>query len=198
MATGKAEQALPLLARLHTAAEAGARGRTRIEILILQALAQQALSNEAEAIKTLEQALRMAEPESYVRSFIDEGEALSKLLAQTLKQNGKRWETETPALLHYVIKLNEAFGPIAPVQKLRTSQTETDSLPWWYVKDPLSERELEVLRHVAQGLSNQEIADKLFLSAGTVKRHMSNIYQKLDVHSRTQATDRARNLKLLS
>ena len=65
-------------------------------------------------------------------------------------------------------------------------------MPWWYVEDPLSERELEVLQHVARGLSNQEIADKLFLSAGTVKRHMSNIYQKLDVHSRTQALERAR------
>jgi LuxR family maltose regulon positive regulatory protein len=75
--------------------------------------------------------------------------------------------------------------------------TETEALPWWYVEDPLSERELEVLQHVARGLSNQEIADKLFLSAGTVKRHMSNIYQKLDVHSRTQALERARSLKVL-
>ena len=66
------------------------------------------------------------------------------------------------------------------------------------LEDPLSERELEVLQHVGKGLSNQEIADKLFLSAGTVKRHMSNIYQKLDVRNRTQAIERARALKLLS
>jgi ATP/maltotriose-dependent transcriptional regulator MalT len=57
---------------------------------------------------------------------------------------------------------------------------------------------LEVLRHVARGLLNQEIADKLFISAGTVKRHMSNIYQKLDVHNRTQAGERARTLKILA
>jgi LuxR family maltose regulon positive regulatory protein len=197
LVTGKPEEALQLLKRLREAAEANSRIRTVVEILILQALAHQSLSNEDEAIDTLEQVLLLTEPESYVRSFLDEGEALSKLLVEALKRNGKRWEAETPELLRYVIKLNEAFGTIAPVQKTKATQTEADDLPWWYVKDPLSERELEVLRHVAQGLSNQEIADKLFLSAGTVKRHMSNIYQKLDVHSRTQATERARNLKLL-
>jgi LuxR family maltose regulon positive regulatory protein len=83
------------------------------------------------------------------------------------------------------------------VPTARLATTESEALPWWYTEDPLSERELEVLQHVARGLSNQEIADKLFLSAGTVKRNMSNIYQKLDVHSRTQALERARSLKVL-
>jgi LuxR family maltose regulon positive regulatory protein len=197
IATGRAGEARALLTRLRGAAAAASRGHALIEILILQALAHQALANEAEALEALDEALRLAEPESYVRSFVDEGEPLSKLLARALKQNGKRWEAETPELLRYALRLNEAFGPIAPVQKSRLPQAEAGDLPWWYVKDPLSDRELEVLRLVAQGLSNQEIADKLFLSAGTVKRHMSNIYQKLDVHSRTQAVDRARNLKLL-
>jgi len=114
-----------------------------------------------------------------------------------LKQKGKRWETEQPELLRYVVKLKDLFGPCAPVPTARVATTESEALPWWYVEDPLSERELEVLQHVGRGLSNQEIADKLFLSAGTVKRHMSNIYQKLDVHSRTQALERARSLKVL-
>ena len=74
---------------------------------------------------------------------------------------------------------------------------EPEALPGWYVEDPLSERELEVLQHVARGLSNQEIAGELLVSAGTVKRQMSNIYQKLDVHSRPQALERARSLKVL-
>ena len=81
---------------------------------------------------------------------------------------------------------------------LKETAPGTEPLPWWYVEDPLSERELEVLQHVARGLSNQEIADKLFLSAGTVKPHMSNIYQKLDVHSRTQAIERARTLQIMT
>jgi LuxR family maltose regulon positive regulatory protein len=195
--TGKAKQALSLLGRLLIAAQKAIRQRTAIEILILQAIAHQSLSNEAEAIKSLEKALVLAQPEAFVRTFIDEGEPVSKLLLELLKQKGKRWEAEKPELLRYVVKLKDAFGPSAPVPTARVAVPESEALPWWYVEDPLSERELEVLQHVGRGLSNQEIADKLFLSAGTVKRHMSNIYQKLDVHSRTQALERARSLKVL-
>jgi LuxR family maltose regulon positive regulatory protein len=197
IAAGKGKQALSLLARLLPAAEKGGRQHTVIEILVLQAIAHQTAGNEAEAIKPLEKALVMAQPESFARTFIDEGEPLSKLLLELLKQKGKRWEAEKPELLRYVVKLKDAFGPSAPVPTARMAATESEALPWWYVEDPLSERELEVLQHVGRGLSNQEIADKLFLSAGTVKRHMSNIYQKLDVHSRTQALERARSLKVL-
>ena len=197
IANGKAKQALPLLGRLFKAAKQGARERVAMEVTILQALAYQALSDDAEAVKTLEKALIAGQPEGFVRTFIDEGEPLSKLLLELLKQKGKRWETEQPELLRYVVKLKDLFGPSAPVPTARVATTESEALPWWYVEDPLSERELEVLQHVGRGLSNQEIADKLFLSAGTVKRHMSNIYQKLDVHSRTQALERARTLKVL-
>ena len=169
-----------------------------LEVLTLQAVAHQALGNETESLKALEKALVLAQPESFIRSFVDEGEGLSKLLLELLKQKGKRWESEKPELLHYVVKLKDAFGASAPVPTARVAATsESEALPWWYAEDPLSERELEVLQHVARGLSNQEIADKLFLSAGTVKRHMSNIYQKLDVHSRTQALERARTLRVL-
>ena len=197
IASGKAKQSLPLLARLLKAAQQGGRERVGIEILTLQALAHQALSDDAEAVKTLEKALIAGQPEGFVRTFIDEGEPISKLLLELLKQKGKRLETEQPELLRYVVKLKDLFGPSAPVPTARVATTESEALPWWYVEDPLSERELEVLQHVGRGLSNQEIADKLFLSAGTVKRHMSNIYQKLDVHSRTQALERARSLKVL-
>ena len=196
--TGKAKQALPLLNRLLIAAQEGIRQHAAIEILILQARAQHDLSNDIEAIKSLEKALTLAQPESFVRTFVDEGEPMSKLLLELLKQKGKRWETEKPELLRYVVKLKDFFGSSAPVPTARiATTTETEPLPWWYAEDPLSERELEVLQHVAKGLSNQEIADKLFLSAGTVKRHMSNIYEKLDVHSRTQALERARTIKVL-
>jgi len=191
IASGKSKQALSLLGRLLPAAEKGGRQRSAIEILILQAIAQ-------ESPEALEKALVLGQPENFVRTFIDEGEPVSKLLLELLKQKGKRWESEKPELLRYVVKLKDAFGPGAPVPTARMAATESEALPWWYVEDPLSERELEVLQHVARGLSNQEIADKLFLSAGTVKRHMSNIYQKLDVHSRTQALERARSLKVLT
>jgi LuxR family maltose regulon positive regulatory protein len=199
IATGQAKQALPLLGRLLIAAQAGTRQQAVIEILLLQALAYQSAANQTEAIKAVEKSLVLAQPENFVRMFIDEGEQVSQLLLELLKHKGKHWETENPELLRYVVKLKDTFGPNAPVPAARiAAAAESEALPWWYVEDPLSERELEVLQHVARGLSNQEIADKLFLSAGTVKRHMSNIYQKLDVHSRTQALERARTLKVLS
>ncbi len=197
IARGQAKQALPLLNRLLKAAQEGSRGQTVIEILILQSLAYQSLEDEAAGLKALEGALVLAQPESFVRTFVDEGEPLSKLLLELLKQKGKRWESEKPELLRYVVKLKELFAPSGPVPAARMAVAESEALPWWYAEDPLSEREVEVLQHVGRGLSNQEIADKLFLSAGTVKRHMSNIYQKLDVHSRTQALERARTLKVL-
>ena len=197
IATGKTKQALPLLGRLLKAAQQGGRERVAMEVMVLQTLAHQALSDDAEATKVLKKALILGQPEGFVRTFVDEGEPISKLLLELLKQKGKRWETEQPELLRYVVKLKDLFGPTAPVPTARVAATESEALPWWYVEDPLSERELEVLQHVGRGLSNQEIADKLFLSAGTVKRHMSNIYQKLDVHSRTQALERARTLKVL-
>jgi LuxR family maltose regulon positive regulatory protein len=198
IATGKGKQALSLLNRLLPAAEKGGRHRAAIEIHVMQALAHDAAGNQNEAIKSLEKALVLGQPENFVRTFIDEGEPVSKLLLESLKQKGKRWEAEKPELLRYVVKLKDSFGPSSPVPTARmAAATESEALPWWYVEDPLSERELEVLQHVARGLSNQEIAEKLFLSAGTVKRHMSNIYQKLDVHSRTQALERARTLKVL-
>jgi LuxR family maltose regulon positive regulatory protein len=198
IATGKAKQAVPFLNRLLTAAQQATRIRHVIQILVMQALAHQTLGNDAEAIKTLEKALLLAQPESYVRTFVDEGEPFSKLLLELLKQKGKRWESEKPEMLQYVVRLKELFGPSGPIPTAKIpAAAASEALPWWYAEDPLSERELEVLQHVARGLSNQEIADKLFLSAGTVKRHMSNIYQKLDVHSRTQALERARTLKVL-
>lgn len=198
MARGRAAEALLLLAKLRRAAESGGRMRVVVEVSTLEALAHQACDDQTGALDALERALILAAPESYVRVFLDEGEAMSKLLLQSLKQHGKRWGEERPALLQYVAKLNKSFGPGDPARRAPAAQPDPDTLPWWYINDPLSERELEVLALVARGLSNQEIADKLFISAGTAKRHMSNIYQKLDVHSRTQAVERARAFKLLS
>lgn len=196
IATDRSDQALPLLARMEEAAEEGARQRIVLDTLILKVVAHASSGNEKRALDALEEALMLAEPGGYVRSFIDEGETMSKLLIESLKQNGKRWETERPELLHYVIRLNEAFAPIASYRPQK-QKVAGDDLPWWYVNDPLSERELEVMQLVAQGLSNHEIGNKIFISPGTVKRHLSNIYQKLDVHSRVQAIDLARKFQLI-
>jgi LuxR family maltose regulon positive regulatory protein len=197
LATDKPELALPLLARLQKNAEKAARIHVVIEILILQALSHHSAGSLEEAIEKLEGALELAKSQIYVRSFLDEGENMSRLLGQSLKQNGKRWKKENPELLNYALKLNEAFGVSAPLQKSPKPEAETASLPWWYLQDPLSVRELEVLQLLAQGLSNPEIGTKLFISSGTVKRHVGKIYQKLDVHSRVQAVELARKFHLI-
>ncbi|MEQ1764015.1 MAG: LuxR C-terminal-related transcriptional regulator, partial [Pyrinomonadaceae bacterium] len=196
IATDRSESALPLLASIEEAAKEGSRHRIVLETLILKVVAHSSSRNEEKALDSLEEALVLAESGSYVRSFVDEGETMSKLLIECLKRNGKKWEVERPELLHYVIKLNESFPPIASF-KPQKQKVAGDGLPWWYVNDPLSERELEVMQLVAQGLSNHEIGNKIFISPGTVKRHLSNIYQKLDVHSRVQAIDLARKFKLI-
>lgn len=198
IANGSANSSLPLLDRLLLDAEKGSRRRVVIELLILKALAHQSIGDELKAVETLVQVLSMTASESFVRCYVDEGEPLAKLLIAALKQHGKVWEEQRPELLRYVLKLNESFGAESPRErKASPPPSQGEELPWWYVNDPLSDRELEVLGHVATGLSNKEIANKLFLSPGTVKRHMSNIFQKLDVHSRTQATERARRLHLI-
>lgn len=198
IAAGKSEETLQLLSRLQRSAGEGLRRGTVVEVLILRSLAEDACGDEEAAVESLEEALRLGEPENYIRSFVDEGEPLSKLVLLVLKQHGKSWEAEQPELLRYVLKVSDAFGISAPIQKAAKPAVENPNLPWWYANDPLSDRELEVMQLVSQGLSNQDIGNKLFISAGTVKRHISNIYQKLDVHSRTQAAERARNFKLLN
>jgi LuxR family maltose regulon positive regulatory protein len=95
------------------------------------------------------------------------------------------------------MKLLAAFPPELVPVAVQSHKTSAD-LPRSYLLDPLSERELEVLKLVADGLSNERIGRKLFLATSTVKRHINNIYGKLEVHSRTQAVAKGRELKLLS
>ena len=89
-----------------------------------------------------------------------------------------------------------ACGVFRGTNDHRNERRELTILPRTYLLDPLSEREVEVLKLIANGLSNQAIGRKLFLATSTVKRHVNNIYAKLDVHSRTQALARARELKV--
>jgi LuxR family transcriptional regulator, maltose regulon positive regulatory protein len=198
IAQGKHDQAFKLLSRLLPDAEKWKRGFAERKILLLQALALKHQGNENDAVRLIERLLNSTCKEGFIRLFVDEGEEVANLLLLALKQNGKRWETETPDLLRYVLKLNEAFGVSGRVQKTSKIERENANLPWWYLNDPLSEREIEVLQLVAQGLSNQAIGNKIFISPGTVKRHLNNIYQKLDVHSRVQAIELARRFGLIT
>ena len=167
-----------LLERLYQKAEADHRRSSVIEILILRSLVFQALNDISQALTMLGTALALAEPEGYVRVFIDEGEPMIELL----RRAGSRGIAP-----RYVTNLLAAT----------TSKAEINDRAVQPLIEPLSEREIEVLGLLAAGLSNQAIAEKLFVAVGTVKAHTSSIYRKLDVTNRTQAVARARDLNLI-
>ena len=165
------------------------RSRSQIDILILQAYALHAKGDLAKAASSLEQALSRAEPESYLRLFLNEGAALRALilgLRLLIEKSGH-------SLHDYIEKLLAAFSQSAQAQgSISNIQHPTSELI-----DPLSDRELEVLRLIAQGLSNNEICEKLFVALSTVKGHNLRIFSKLQAKSRTEAVARARELSLL-
>jgi LuxR family maltose regulon positive regulatory protein len=175
-----------------------------IEILTVQALAYDALGDRPCAMRALHRDLALAEPEGYIRVFVDEGLPMRLLLAESSGQLAARGRTtavaEAARLLAYVETLLAAF-PETMNDERRTMKKappiHRSSLIVHPFVEPLSERELEVLRLIAQGHSNQQIAEVLIVSVGTVKKHLNNIFGKLGVESRTQAVARARALSLL-
>jgi LuxR family maltose regulon positive regulatory protein len=160
-----------------------------IEILALQALALQAQGASTQALTTLGRALALAEPEGYVRLFVDEGAPMAALLAQSAERRA-----QSDPLLIYIEQLLRAFPePQRQAQIVGRSPLErSDALV-----EPLSERELEVLRLLAAGLESPEIARELIISVSTARSHIKNIYGKLGVHGRVQAIERARALGLV-
>lgn len=181
------DEAITLLNRLQHTVEADGRMRGLVEISVLPALAHKHLGQAQQAMLALERALTLVEPEGYIRTFVDEGVPMAELLRQFMRDQQKARQAESSrALQNYVMKLLAVFPPELVPAAIQTHKTSA-ALPASYLIDPLSERELEVLKLIANGLSNPEIARKLFVATSTVKRHINNIYTKLDVHTRTQA-----------
>ena len=178
-----------LLHRLLQAAEAGGRNGSVIEILLLQALAHHAQDDLPRAHAALERALTLAEPAGYVRLFVDEGEPLRLLLADFKMLIEKRKRDHQ--VIGYVQKLLAAF-----TQRLAVSQAASGS-PQSAMLEPLSERELEVLKLLGTELSGPDIARRLSVSLNTLRTHTKNIYSKLGANNRRAAIRRAEELELL-
>ncbi len=182
---GRPTESLGVLEPLLAAAEAGGRHGDMVEILALIALAQAGDGENEEAMTALQKALELGESEGYTRTFIDNGEAMASLLKEAVSRDICR---------DYAAKLLKIFSGESGRKTSRRAGHTTGNQP---LVDPLSDRELEVVALVADGLKYQEIADKLVVSLNTIRTHSKNIYTKLGVDSRTRAIDKARELKLI-
>ena len=171
-----AEEAARFLGRLLEAAEAGGRGRSVVELLVLAALANRVAGDRDGTAASLDRALALAEPEGYERLFLDEGPAMAELVAAAARR-----APASPAS-----RLLDAFDDRPPAPARRQPLVE-----------PLSERELEVLRLLASDLDGPEIAAELIVSLNTLRTHTKNIYAKLGVSSRRAAVTRGAELRLL-
>ncbi|MCB0189005.1 MAG: hypothetical protein KDE31_32270, partial [Caldilineaceae bacterium] len=162
-----------------------------IQIECLCALAHQAANEVEQAGRKLADALTRAAPEGYIRTFIDFGEPLALL------RNRSEWPAE---LTPYVNTLLAAFSsattvsPATAVQAMPAFAARTNPSP---ATDLLSERELEIMHLIADGLTASQMAEKLIISVHTMRTHLKNIYRKLEVNSRVQAVEKVRTLGLL-
>jgi LuxR family maltose regulon positive regulatory protein len=183
IAQERLDDAQQLLARLYSGANVAGRIGRVIAICVLQALAFKNQGDSEQAINTLTYSLSLGEPEGYVRTFVDEGKPMAELLSEAQRRG---------IVPEYVAKLLVTFEQNIPLAaSARPQQRLGDTI------ESLSERELEVVKLIAEGASNREIAGQLFVSIGTVKKHLSNIFVKLDAQSRTQVVAKAREHQLL-
>lgn len=191
---GKTEQALELLARLLELVEKRESWGRAIQILALQALFQEASNLQDEAIETMRQALSLAAPQGYLRTFIDAGKPMAKLL--TLYYEINKTAGDKSNLSSYLSRLLAAFDEEKTGLRHKTTGQAIETRPGLFMPpvstEPLSRREQDVLRLMADGATNSEIARQLFLSVNTVKKHVANIFDKLDATTRVQAVKKGR------
>ena len=190
LAQQRLDDAERLLERLLPAAEAAGRNGRVLEIRLLQALAADARGRRTEALTILERVLILAAPEGYVRIFVDAGAPMAALLTAAYSHR---------IMPEYVAKILAVFEPGSAfkVQEAPISRHSSDPRPLSLIAEPLTARELEVLRLLTEGASNSAIAQALVISLGTTKKHINNIFGKLGVQSRIQAAAKARELALI-
>jgi LuxR family maltose regulon positive regulatory protein len=183
---GKLDEAEHLIDRLIQSAESGTRVYSMVRLTMLKILVLDKNGDMDAALDELRKLLFLAEPGGFITSIIQGGQRIAVLLEKILEQEeGETKRTEPEFSLKYVKHLLSAVKTSTPFQ-------EEDKL-----EESLSDREKEVLHFIAAGLTNQQIAQKLFVSLNTIRTHTKNINTKLDVHSRTQAVARAKELGIL-
>jgi LuxR family maltose regulon positive regulatory protein len=183
LAQGDPSAALGVLEPLRQQAEARDWKDERLKVMVLQAVALHAQGETDQALQVLGEALTLAEPGGFIRIFVDEGLPMAQLLSQAAARG---------MMPEYTGTLLAAFEAEKQKTKNKSDIPHAQALV-----EPLSQRELEVLQLIAQGLSNDEIGKRLFLALDTVKGHNRRIYDKLQVQRRTEAVARARELGLL-
>jgi ATP/maltotriose-dependent transcriptional regulator MalT len=192
----KPDLAIGLLARLRAQAEAQERKGSVVEVQALEALALAASGDQAAGLIALAGALAAAAAEGYVRVFVDEGAPMARLLGRLAAAN-RAGQGVSPAAVPppYLVRLMHAFEPGAALHHVAHTTREAPGAA--ELVEPLTDRELQVLRLLAAGKSNQQIADELVVVVDTVKKHVGHILDKLEATNRTQAAARARALGLL-
>ena len=183
LAQGDPSAALAVLSPWRRQVEAKGWEDERLKVMVLQAVALQAHGEQDEAVQLLFDALALAEPAGFIRLFVDEGLPMAHLLSEAAAHG------MMPDSIEKVLAVCEA--------EEKKSEDTSSRPPAQPLIEPLSQRELEVLQLMAQGLSNQEMSERLFLALSTVKGHNRNIFDKLHVQRRTEAVAHARELGLL-
>jgi LuxR family transcriptional regulator, maltose regulon positive regulatory protein len=186
LAQGDPPTALAVLEPLRWQANEMGWADERLKVMVLQAVAHQAHGENNEAVQVLGDALALAEPGGFIRIFVDEGRPMARLLSEAAAHG---------IMPDYTARLLAVFEAEAQMSEDRSYLPSAP--PAQSLTEPLSQRELEVLQLIAQGLSNREISERLFLAVITVKGHNRNIFRKLQVRRRTEAVARARELGLL-
>jgi LuxR family maltose regulon positive regulatory protein len=202
LAQGDPATALALLEPLRQQAEAKGWQDERLKVMVFQAVARHAQGEQAQAMQLLGDALALAEPDGFIRIFVDEGLPMRLLILEfgvwIARQSS---DPHQERLLAYANKLLAAYGPLQQASDSTSNpvhiQIQNPKSKIQNLVEPLSARELEVLQLIAQGFSNHEISARLFLALSTVKGHNQNIFAKLQVQRRTEAIARARELGLL-
>jgi LuxR family maltose regulon positive regulatory protein len=194
LAQERFDLALPLLHRLYVAATTQGRVGSIIEVQMLRALAHAAEGEETDAVAALAESLTLGHTEGYARIFVDEGPPMATLLGRLIATQSAEGASSPSIPFGYLSRLVRMFEEAAAGSAAGPTMKSPAGVR---LVTPLSDRELEVLRLMATGRQNQEIAREIYVSLNTVKKHVTHILEKLGAANRTEATSRARQLGLL-